>query len=476
MSILNILSDPYKVAKYNLFVYTSLVVEHIEPNWVYDDRFFTTVISWLQYFNNTNIEKTLFLEAPPRTGKTELSSIINISQILGREKNRRFLIVAGNRTLRNKIRRGVVRIITSSLYKKIFPEVVTITNNQTELILNNGNYILFMTTGTQVPTGEGFHYIVLVDFINATVINSEAKLENAYEQLEGILSRTQSDPDTKVLIDNQRLSANDLSVTLKKRHEEGGEKYICLTFPYHFNSESKYILPNNKVIKFNDTEFLVSRFNAERKKRIIATVGPDVFEAQYQQNPPLTSSIFFKREWLKYTDDINIIKYDSIWISIDTGFKTAEYNDPTGFVIFGISGKNIYVLEAIAKRMEFYVLESFVKDLINKYKQKVHNVGILIEDKGSGQSLIQNLRVNVRGIIPIKPEGSKEHRLHKAITSIRITLESGCFFLPTNASWKTMYENELLGFPNTAHDDLVDATSQFFNYMSNRPRSILDAI
>ena len=84
---------------------------------------------------------------------------------------------------------------------------------------------------------------------------------------------------------------------------------------------------------------------------------------------------------------------------------------------------------------------------------------ILIEDKSSGISLIQELKqLRSHKIEPyVPPTGTdKVMRLH-AVSDL---FESGLVYLPDQAPWLAEYEHELLTFPGSRFDDQVDATSQ----------------
>ena len=88
---------------------------------------------------------------------------------------------------------------------------------------------------------------------------------------------------------------------------------------------------------------------------------------------------------------------------------------------------------------------------------------ILIEDKASGQSLIQELRHSTRlPVISILPESDKLTRL----SAQSAKFEAGLVWLPESVAWLADYERELLTFPMSAHDDQVDSTSQFLGWVS----------
>jgi predicted phage terminase large subunit-like protein len=93
---------------------------------------------------------------------------------------------------------------------------------------------------------------------------------------------------------------------------------------------------------------------------------------------------------------------------------------------------------------------------VHRLKEKYPTAVVLIEDKGSGTSLIQDLRSENKGPIPINPEGDKVTRL----AAVSVQFESGAIWFPKGAPWLSTLKAELLGFPNVRHDDQVDSISQ----------------
>ena len=90
---------------------------------------------------------------------------------------------------------------------------------------------------------------------------------------------------------------------------------------------------------------------------------------------------------------------------------------------------------------------------------------ILIEDKASGQSLLQDLRQEtVLALIPILPTADKLTRL----TRVTPMMEAGQLALPLYAPWLPAFEAEFFTFPDSAHDDQVDAVSQYLNWLRSR--------
>ena len=93
-------------------------------------------------------------------------------------------------------------------------------------------------------------------------------------------------------------------------------------------------------------------------------------------------------------------------------------------------------------------------------QQRWNAESILIEDKGSGTSLIQDLKADHLYPIAIAPEGDKVVRM--SACSARI--EAGSVLLPRNAAWLDQFRAELMAFPNGSHDDQADALSPLINW------------
>ena len=117
-----------------------------------------------------------------------------------------------------------------------------------------------------------------------------------------------------------------------------------------------------------------------------------------------------------------------------------------------------YLLWFWRGRVEFPELKKRMSWLAEQWKP--HQ--ILVEDKASGQSLIQELRhASALPIIPVKVDSDKMTRA-QAVTPL---IEAGKVFLPELAPWLNDYIDEMAGFPTGTHDDAVDSTTQALNYL-----------
>ena len=83
----------------------------------------------------------------------------------------------------------------------------------------------------------------------------------------------------------------------------------------------------------------------------------------------------------------------------------------------------------------------------------------IVERKANGQAVIDSLNNVIGGFVAYEPKESKESRLNSVLPII----EAGNVWLPSEDIDKSINEmvDECVKFPNGAHDDEVDAMSQY---------------
>lgn len=194
------------------------------------------------------------------------------------------------------------------------------------------------------------------------------------------------------------------------------------------------------------------------------------WNALYMQRPtPAGGTIFNMEAFRRYSRATLPARFDRIVQSWDTAQKPAETNDPSVCTTWGIFGNKAYLLHVLAKRMGFPELKRCSRSHAEHWHADFPGADlVLVEDKSSGTSLVQELRHEgfpcpLRGLIP---EGNKEMR---ALYMSDI-VEQGHLYLPDQASWLADYEYELACFPVVKHDDQVDSTSQFGRWFQSNLR------
>ena len=111
----------------------------------------------------------------------------------------------------------------------------------------------------------------------------------------------------------------------------------------------------------------------------------------------------------------------------------------------------------IRKKMSYPELKVEMEKFADKFKPR----HLLIEDKASGQSVIQDLKLSgYANIRAISPKLDKVTRF----ASIVAIFQAEKVFLPRKSAYKRELLRELTTFPNAKNDDIVDSVSQFLNF------------
>ena len=154
-------------------------------------------------------------------------------------------------------------------------------------------------------------------------------------------------------------------------------------------------------------------------------------------------------------------------MSWDTAFKESEINDPSSCTVWGISKLGYYLLHVLNRRMGFPALKRNAITLWNRYmKYEMGSIGVLIEDRASGQSLIQVLQNETR--IPIISRPADANKIIR-MDEVSPAIEAGHVHLPDEAPWLIRYETQMAQFPLGREDDDVDSTTQFLRWIT-KPR------
>jgi len=210
-------------------------------------------------------------------------------------------------------------------------------------------------------------------------------------------------------------------------------------------------------------------------------VGARAWQALYQGEPAPPEGSIFQRSWWSFYEHPQWVErgdgarvthsFDEVITSWDMTFKDTDGTDYVCGQVWGRRGTHAYLLDQVHDRMSFVETVQAVQVLAARWPQSTAK---LVEDKANGPAVVNLLRRKVAGLIPVEPEGSKVARA----AAVSPFVEAGDVWLPAPAlaPWVSGLIDEAAGFPNSAHDDRVDAMSQALNRLLINPLLLDDVI
>jgi predicted phage terminase large subunit-like protein len=390
---------------------------------------------------------------PPRHLKSHATSIAFPAWVLGHDPSKQILCVTYGQDFSDSLARKSRTLMTSPFYEALFDTRLAKGREAVSDFETTAGGNRFSTSVGGVLTGRGADIIIIDDPLKADDALSEARRRSVNEWFDNTLrSRLNSQETGAIIIVAQRLHEDDLVA-----HVQQHESWDVLSFPAIAEQDETYDFSTpygRRRIHRKAGEILQpSRLSPSRLESIRREMTEYNFVAQFQQDPQPPSGIIVKREWLKFYDPRDLPKqFDQIFQSWDTANKDTELSDFSVCTTWGLKDRHLFLLDVYRHKLEFPALKRAVRDLAELHRAKI----VLIEDKASGSSLIQELRAEQFSLVQAAPalDGDKIMRLRAQTAKI----EGGFVLFPKQAHWLEAYLRELISFPNSKYDDQVDST------------------
>jgi predicted phage terminase large subunit-like protein len=403
--------------------------------------------------------KRLITTVPPRHLKSIIFSVALPAFLLGLDPTRRIICVSYSNDLAVKHANDFRAVINSAWYRRVFPNAKVSREKDTQYeTMTTARGYRYATSLNGTLTGRGADIIVLDDPQKPDEALSEAHRNSAGQWFDTtLLSRLDSKSEGAVVMVMQRLHEDDLAGRLL---EKGGWHHFKIAA---IAEQDEQILIGSRRIHKRKAGTVIDpqRESLEDLESLRQSMGELFFSAQYQQEPIPLAGNLIKAEWFKDYDVAPTYTYnDLLVISIDTAMKGTQLADFSVATVWLGRGDHCFLLDLWRERVDYPHLRHAVWRLREKHPKAT----LLIEDKGSGTSLIQDLRADNVAVIGINPEGDKLTRAAK----ISAQFEAGSVSFPKSAPWLSGLKAELLGFPNVRHDDRVDSVTQALSWIWQR--------
>ena len=399
--------------------------------------------------------KRLIITVPPRSLKSICTSVAFPAFLLGHDPTRRIICVSYSENLARKHANDFRAVMRSPLYKRLFPGTRISAAKDTELeVMTTARGFRYATSVGGTLTGRGGNLLILDDPLNALEAGSERARDTLKQWYANtLLSRLDNKAEDAIVLVTQRLHVDDLVGHLL---EQGG--WPELSLPAIAEIEQIVPLGPERLHHRKVGELL----HPEREPRSVLeefkrSMGSAEFAAQFQQQPVPPGGNLIKWAWFSFYDRPPIRDVsDHTIVSWDTAMTAGELSDYSACVVLHLKGENAFILDVMCERLDYPDLRRKIIDQHRRWRNYTNSYALLIEDKGSGMSLIQDLKGEGIRAIAVKPTQEKLMRMNAHAARI----EAGCVHLPRLASWLDNFRKELMAFPACRYDDQVDAFSQ----------------
>ncbi|MFV0627033.1 MAG: phage terminase large subunit [Alphaproteobacteria bacterium] len=427
------------------------------------------------------------LNLPPRSGKTIIAEYFLIYCLLKAAINKKgtnWIYISYSIKLLKEVSSGIKNIVESQIFKLLYGDQYfnihqsdieftddafedyyksigeskeVIKFSSTDITLGRSRIVLSPLGGQITGFGAGVRggedYVsggIFLDDINKIqdTVRSELLREKTRQYFSGVIFSRRNNPKVLIMNIQQRVHIEDMTGYL----------------------EDTYNFKTIKAPLIGETG--ICQIPSQYDQRTIDMLKKDnfTFQAQYQQDPILEGGYLIKTDFIKRFEE-PLVTYKQMFIVCDTAFSEKKSSDFSVFGLFGIDEKNnIWLVEGYCKRVSFPDLK---RDLRSFYLSAVYKFGkynnistIYVENKGSGISLIQQLREDGLPIKELSPtyynaEFKKEEVSDKYTRFLEISadIESGYFYMPREAHFLMELIRQCESFTGgkqSYHDDWVD--------------------
>jgi predicted phage terminase large subunit-like protein len=394
--------------------------------------------------------KRVIINIPPRHGKSELASYHLPAFLLGQDPTRKIITATHTQEFSVRFGRKVRNLVNSTDFRKIFPGVKLAADSKASGrwdVSKGGEYFAVGVGGA--VTGRGADLLIIDD------PHSEAAgISPTVEYFDGIYEwyssgpRQRLQPGGAIVVVMTRWHELDLTgQILRSAHDKGGaDEWEVIELPALYD---------------DGTPMWPEFWPIEELEALKRDLPLSKWEAQYQQRPTSEGLAIVKREWWNKWVGEKAPPVEFVIMSWDTAHTKnarSDYSACTVWGVFkhpgedGVERPNLILLDAINEKLEFPELKKRALELYKSWKPD----SFIVEAKAAGLPMIQELRAAGIPVMDFTPTKGQDKLTR--VNAVSDIFASRVVWAPPTR-WAEEVIEQCAGFPNAAHDDLVDATT-----------------
>lgn len=423
----------------------------------------------------------LLMNVPPGSSKSLLTGVFWPAWEWGPRnlQGKRYLSTAHKQDLAIRDNLKCRRLIQSQWYQERWSLKLVGDNNQKTKFENDSTGFREAMAFTSM-TGSRGDRVILDDPLSVDDANSDSALAAAEATFREALPTRVNNDDSAIVVIMQRLHEKDTSGIILK--EQLGYEHLMLPMCYEKTRHCTTSIGFSDPRKTEGELMFPERFSEKTVKQLERTLGEQAFAGQMQQRPaPAGGGILKSKYFQLWPLTWKLPAFEYIVQSYDGAYDddATSNNDPSACTVWGIFQergiRGAILLDAWDEHLGYPDFRKKVlTDWHSLYGKNEERKGkkadaILVENKSSGISILQDLRRANIPAVPYNPgRMSKVARAH-AVSAVH---EMGnIYILESNkdpgrfVSWARPFVLQVENFPNAEHDDYVDTYTQALTFL-----------
>ncbi len=395
----------------------------------------------------------LIVTMPPRHGKSELCSKYTPAWYLTTFPNRRIILASYGADFASEWGYKARTLINENA-DKLNIQVARDSNarDRWDLAGHNGGMITAGVGGS--ITGRGAHLLLIDDPVkDAEQADSPTYRQKTWDWWQSTAS-SRLEPGGVAIVIQTRWHEDDLAGRLIA---DGSENWRVINFPAIAEED-------DALGRSVGDPLWPLRYNQDTLATIKNRVGSRWWNALYQQRPTAIEGGMFKRQWFTVVDAIPAPERFERLVRYWDKAGTQGGGDYSCGLLMGRLGGRYYVIDVVRGQWSADARNSIMLQTAQLDAQTYGKTAVVTwveQEPGSGGVESAELSLRLLAGHRVKAErvtGQKETRAY----GYSAQCEAGNVIIKKEP-WVREYLDELLVFPNGAHDDQVDASSGAFN-------------